>query len=248
MCAAMTKKVKIQKYRAETGLTPFWTTEIEEYLESFTEKETLMLLFYLEAAAGREMLIPEARKGVQATAYKARSRVMEELKVGIQPPRELVNAVMAVAPKILPEGLLFAAKAYHGSGWEKRGVVVNRADGQGVGTVPVASGSTPNPTPNTNMVSVTAKDGTTVRFLAPKSPLPQSELDGIAAKVSGMKNHSEPELQREPGDMLKPVDFMKEMNARSRTAYTHLSPPKVEKGEELDNGEVKGTDWDFTAT
>lgn len=182
MPAAMSKKMKVEAYRMEMGLTPAWSQETEEYLESFTERETLMLLFYLEAAAGREVSLPGARKGVQATAYKARGRVMEEVRVGLLPPKELINALMTVAPKVTPDGLTFAEKAYHGTGWEKRMVlnaVVRHAQEEvDVEQTPIPA-STPAPSPPPLKL-----EGKAVRHLGTQKEV-ADDYDAMLARLEG---------------------------------------------------------------
>lgn len=143
----LTKRAKLRKRREEMGLVPAWSEEIEDYLEAFTEKEALMLLLFLEAAAGREKVIPEAKKGVQATAYRAKNRVLEDVKLGYNIPLELKYAVMSVAPRVIPQGLLFAVKNFKGSGWENRRLIaVERGVQPGI---PATATTAPSPIPQT---------------------------------------------------------------------------------------------------
>lgn len=241
MCAAMSKKMKVEAYRMEMGLTPAWSQETEEYLESFTERETLMLLFYLEAAAGREVSLPGARKGVQATAYKARGRVMEEVRVGLLPPKELINALMTVAPKVTPDGLIFAEKAYHGTGWEKRMVlnaVVRHAQGQTPQIPQVNTEQTPIPAPSIPPLKL---EGKAVRHLGTQEEVVE-DYDAMLARLEG-------KLTTPAATTGTPLDWYSAKKARVDMAPdpSTLSSPRPSAMEALKPAE-DGQGWGLEGT
>lgn len=222
-------KIRVAQRRRELGLTPAWSQETEEYLgDRFTEREALMMLFYLEAARGGEVFLPGAKKGVQATAYKARGKVMADLRGGFNVPREMLQALQVVTPRVEETGLRFITKVWQGSSWEKELPVIRPAGQTGMTepaygnaqvsnngqvTALVQPAATPPPVPDKLVLTKVFSKDKSVRHLESQGEI-ESDLDNTLARLEERSSGA-----ARPGFSYPktntPLDYMNQMRAKA---------------------------------